>query len=131
MRGICERDEGLKADHGRAEPAALPAPFQDQRAGYDAVKFMAAGYEMLQPGQIVEGSGPLRTGRCDIKYVDGYYVYRRTGETEFSTGHVLGHDWIARLQSQESGAQTANAEVRGGPKAKSMRCPELERSAMA
>jgi hypothetical protein len=50
MRRIGEGDEGLKTDLGRAEPAALPAPSQYQRAGNDAVQFMTAGYEMLQPG---------------------------------------------------------------------------------
>ena len=100
MRGTGERDEGLKTDHGSPEATALFTPFQDQRAGNDAVQFMAASYEVPQPGQIVECRGPLGIGRGSVKHVDGPSGNNSASKTEFSTGHVLGHGWIARLQGQ-------------------------------
>ena len=91
MRGTRQRDEGLEAHHGCAEATALLSPFQNQRAGHDAVQFMAAGHEMLQPGQIVECGGPLGTGRGGVKHVDWFSANSSAGKTEFSAGHVLGH----------------------------------------
>jgi hypothetical protein len=92
------------------------------------MQLMAAGYEVLQPGQIVEGCGPFRTGRPGVKYVDRFYAYGYSGEAELATGHYLSLDWIPRFQRQQLCAQTANAYVLGCAKAKSMRSPELERS---
>ena len=79
---------------------ALFAPFQNQRPGNDAVEFMAACHEVLQPGQIVECRGPLGTGRGGVKHVDRPSGNDSSGKTEFSTGHVLGHGWVAWFQGQ-------------------------------
>ena len=100
MCSTCERDEGLKTDHGCAEANALLAPFQNQRPGHDAVQFMATCHEVLQPGQIVECYGPLGIRRGSVKHVDRPSGNNSAGKTEFSTGHVLGHGWIARFQGQ-------------------------------
>ena len=110
---------------------ALFTPFQNQRPGNDAVELMTASHEMLQPGEIVECCGPLGSGRGGVKHVDRPSGNDSSGKTEFSTGHVLGHGWVARFQSQKPYSKPGNAYALRRSEAKPVRGPVLEHSAMA